>query len=124
MEGESDKAPELTPPPAAPGAHPDVAAVADSPDNPRSSLSFLGSLLPKSLVPTYIQSQWSFAQFRLPGSEKALTRTICAFAPENTNSFLVVSADGTFYKCGFDPVRGGECYREDWQRFLMPEDEE
>ena len=58
------------------------------------------------------------------GSERALTRTICAFAPENTNSFLVVSADGTFYKCGFDPIRGGECYREDWQRFLMPEDDE
>ncbi|EOD38252.1 hypothetical protein EMIHUDRAFT_426412 [Emiliania huxleyi CCMP1516] len=120
QEGDADQAPELTPPvPATTLAYP-----SDTPDNPRSSLSFLGSLLPKSLVPTYIQSQWSFAQFRMPGSERALTRTICAFAPENTNSFLVVSADGTFYKCGFDPIRGGECYREDWQRFLMPEDDE
>ena len=36
--------------------------------------AFLSNILPKSLTPTYIQSQWSFAQFRLPGSEKALTR--------------------------------------------------
>ena len=37
---------------------------------------------------------------------------------------LVVCADGTFFKCRFDPVNGGECTREDWQKFLLPEDDE
>uniref|UniRef100_A0A7S3AFD8 Autophagy-related protein 18 n=1 Tax=Haptolina ericina TaxID=156174 RepID=A0A7S3AFD8_9EUKA len=96
-----------------------------SPDNPRSNFAFLQGLLPKSLTPTYIGSQWSFAQFRLPGSEKILTRSIAAFAQDtNTPSFLVVSADGTFYKCSFDPIKGGECSREEWQRFLVPDEED
>jgi hypothetical protein len=37
---------------------------------------------------------------------------------------MVVSSDGTFFKCRFDPVNGGECTREDWQKFLLPEDDE
>ena len=39
------------------------------------------------------------------------------------NVFLVVCADGTFYKCHFDPVKGGECERDDCQRFLFEEEE-
>ena len=39
------------------------------------------------------------------------------------STFLVVCADGTFFKCRFDPATGGECTREDWQRFLGGEDE-
>mmetsp|Transcript_25653 Transcript_25653/g.43840 ORF Transcript_25653/g.43840 Transcript_25653/m.43840 type:complete len:103 (+) Transcript_25653:3-311(+) len=94
-------------------------------DNPKSSFGFLSGLLPKSLTPTYIQSQWSFAQFRLPHSEKVRTRSIAAFSQETgTRTILVVSADGTFFKCGFDPVKGGECSREDWQRFLLPEEDD
>ena len=46
-----------------------------TPDNPRSNFAFLGGLLPKAITPTYFQSQWSFAQFRLPGSAKNLTST-------------------------------------------------
>lgn len=42
-------------------------------------VAFFAGLLPKSLTPAYIQSQWSFAQFRLPGSEKTLIRSIAAF---------------------------------------------
>ena len=34
------------------------------------------------------------------------------------------ASDGTFFKCRFDPVNGGECTREDWQKFLLPEDDE
>jgi len=99
-------------------------AADDSSNNPRSTFAFMQNLLPKSLTPTYIQSQWSFAQFRLPGSEKQLTRTICAFGPEkDASTFLVVSADGTFFKCGFDVLKGGDCYREDWQRFLLPDED-
>ena len=93
-------------------------------ENPRSMFAALGSMLPKSLTPTYIQSEWSFAQFRLPGSEKEPTRAICAFGADKTPTFMVVSSDGTFFKCRFDPVNGGECTREDWQKFLLPEDDE
>jgi len=94
-------------------------------ENPKSNFAFLSGLLPKSLTPTYIQSQWSFAQFRLPGSEKTLTRSIAAFGQErNARTFLVVSADGTFFKCSFDTVKGGECSREDWQRFLVADEED
>ena len=103
------------------------AAAADpsgSAANARSSLSFLSKLLPTSLTPTYIQSQWSFAQFRLPGSEKQHTRSIAAFGGQDRSTFLVICADGTFFKCRFDLVKGGECTREDWQRFLLGDDEE
>ena len=111
-----------------------------TPDNPRSNFAFLGGLLPKAITPTYFQSQWSFAQFRLPGSEKNLTLTptltlsltptltltltpililsltltptltltlpgseknltknLCAFGPPGSHTFLVVSADGTLF---------------------------
>ena len=124
-----------------------------TPDNPRSNFAFLGGLLPKAITPTYFQSQWSFAQFRLPGSEKNLTLTptpiptqpltitptltltlpgseknltknLCAFGPPGSHTFLVVSADGTFFKCSFDPLKGGDCTREDWQRFLIPPEDE
>lgn len=111
----------LPPPPSDEG----LDATGASTDNPRSNFAFLSGLLPKSLTPTYIQSQWSFAQFRLPGSEKALTRSIAAFGQErNARSFMVISADGTFFRCSFDPVKGGECSREDWQRFLAADEED
>ena len=101
-----------------------VSALSADPNqtNPRSNFSFLQRLLPTVLTPTYIQSQWSFAQFRLPGSEKTPTRAIAAFGQERS-TFLVVCADGTFFKCRFDPVRGGEATREDWQRFLLADGE-
>ena len=116
----------LAPPPpaaaaASPSAQPAAASDAAATENQKSSFAFLQTLLPKSLTPAYIQSQWSFAQFRLPGSERTLTRTISAFSPGESNTFIVVSADGTVFKCGFDPVKGGDCYREDWQRFLVPD---
>ena len=95
----------------------------DTSGNQRSNFSFLQRLLPTVLTPTYIQSQWSFAQFRLPGSEKTPTRAIAAFGGQDKSTFLVVCADGTFFKCRFDPVRGGDCTREDWQRFLVGDDE-
>jgi WD40 repeat protein len=100
------------------------AAAAEPAGNARSSFSFLSKLLPTALTPTYIVSQWSFAQFRLPGSEKTPTRSIAAFGGQDREAFLVVCADGTFFKCRFDAQKGGECVREDWQRFLFGDDEQ
>ena len=67
-----------------------------------------------------MQSQWSFAQFRLPGSEKSPTRSIAAFGGVRTArpSWWCARTAPSLLKRRFDPVKGGECTREDWQRYL------
>ena len=74
--------------------------------NQKSSLSALSTVLP-----SYFQSQWSFAQFRVPDY-----RTICAFG---TDPYTVVClcADGSYYKARFDPALGGEMTRVKYDRF-------
>ena len=64
--------------------------------NKKSNFSFMKGILPK-----YFSSEWSFAQFPL----RTECKTLCAFGSER-NSFVVVTADGEFYKCTFDPERG------------------
>ncbi|KAG8470216.1 hypothetical protein KFE25_008637 [Diacronema lutheri] len=93
--------------------------------NTKSSLSFLSGVLPQSLMPKYISSQWSVAQFHTPGhpAVHSATRTICAFGSER-NTLIVISSDGSFFKCSFDPQRGGECRRESFARYLQADDEE
>jgi len=94
-------------------------------ENTRSTWSFLSTVLPNSLTPKYITSQWSVAQFHTPGhpAVPTATRTICAFGSER-NTIIVISNDGSFYKCSFDPVKGGECRRECYARFLQVDDDE
>lgn len=83
--------------------------------NPQSSLSFMKSFLPK-----YFSSEWSFAQFKVPGD----VRSIVAFGSEK-NSIIVVGADGTFYKALFDEGKPGEqCVQESYAKFIKPTDEE
>lgn len=77
--------------------------------NPRSSLYFMKGMLPK-----YFSSEWSFAQFHLP----EVTRYIAAFGAQNT--VLIVGMDGSFYKCGFDPVNGGAMVQQEHFQFLKP----
>ncbi|XP_010922804.1 autophagy-related protein 18c [Elaeis guineensis] len=75
--------------------------------NPGSSLSFMRGVLPK-----YFSSEWSFAQFHLPEA----TRYIAAFGARNT--VVIVGMDGSFYRCSFDPVNGGEMVQQEYIRFL------
>lgn len=75
--------------------------------NPNSSLSFMRGVLPK-----YFSSEWSFAQFHLPEN----THFIVAFGSQNT--VIIVGMDGSFYKCSFDPVHGGEMVQQEYVRFL------
>eukprot|EP01006_Ploeotia_vitrea_P044428 TRINITY_DN66830_c13_g9_i2.p1 TRINITY_DN66830_c13_g9~~TRINITY_DN66830_c13_g9_i2.p1 ORF type:complete len:398 (-),score=196.98 TRINITY_DN66830_c13_g9_i2:67-1260(-) len=75
--------------------------------NPKSSFSFMSSVLPK-----YFSSEWSFAKFPVPES-----RTIVAFGAEK-NSIIVVSAGGTFYKATFDPTKSGECIQKSFAKFV------
>ena len=73
--------------------------------NQRSSLSALSTVLP-----SYFQSQWSFAQFRV-----ADYRTICCFGTE-PNTVICICADGGYYRAKFDPVLGGEMARVKYER--------
>lgn len=73
----------------------------------RSSLSFMKGVLPK-----YFSSERSFAQFYLPGT----ARYIAAFGAQNT--IAIVGMDGSFYRCSFDPVNGGEMALTEHIRFL------
>eukprot|EP01018_Ginkgo_biloba_P015146 Gb_19375 [translate_table: standard] len=82
--------------------------------NPGSSLSFM-----KGVLPSYFSSEWSFAQFHLPEE----TRAIVAFGPQK-NTVLVAGIDGSFYKCSFDPLRGGEMVQQEFAKFLRPDEEE
>ncbi|XP_057738181.1 autophagy-related protein 18c-like [Arachis stenosperma] len=77
--------------------------------NPNSSLSFMRGVLPK-----YFSSEWSFAQFHL--SER--TKFIVAFGSQSQNSVLIVGMDGSFYRCSFDPVRGGAMLQKEYVSFL------
>ncbi|KAH0457893.1 hypothetical protein IEQ34_013208 [Dendrobium chrysotoxum] len=78
--------------------------------NPSSSLSFMKGVLPK-----YFSSEWSFAQFRLP----EVTRYFAAFGSENT--VMIVGMDGSFYRCSFDPLLGGQMTQQEYVRFLKSE---
>ncbi|PQQ10829.1 autophagy-related protein 18c [Prunus yedoensis var. nudiflora] len=75
--------------------------------NSSSSLSFMRGVLPK-----YFSSEWSFAQFHLPED----TQFITAFGSQNT--VIIVGLDGSFYRCSFDPVNGGEMLQQEYVRFL------
>lgn len=78
-----------------------------SSNNPGSSLSFMRGVLPK-----YFSSEWSFAQFHLPEN----TQFIAAFGSQNT--VITVGLDGSFYRCSFDPVNGGQMIQQEYVRFL------
>ena len=73
---------------------------------PRAPYHFLGGVLP-----AYFNSEWSFAQFRVPEY-----RSVCAFGADPF-TLVILTADGGYYKAKFDPVLGGEMTRVDFARF-------
>ncbi|XP_057484720.1 autophagy-related protein 18a-like isoform X1 [Actinidia eriantha] len=80
--------------------------------SPSSSLSFMKGVLPK-----YFSSEWSVAQFRLlEGSQY-----IVAFGHQK-NTVVILGLDGSFYRCQFDPVIGGEMTQLEYHNFLKPEE--
>jgi WD repeat-containing protein 45 len=74
-------------------------------ENTKSTLSFFGSL-----VPSYFQSEWSFAQFRTHESH-----TLVAFGSE-PNTIIIVGADGSFWKASYEG--GGECVEQAYCKFV------
>ncbi|KAL1549588.1 autophagy-related protein 18a-like [Salvia divinorum] len=63
-----------------------------------SRLSFIKGVLPK-----YFSSEWSVAQFRV---QEGIQHT-AAFGP-GENTVVVVGSNGSYYRCQFDPVVGGD----------------
>ncbi|CAK9230087.1 unnamed protein product, partial [Sphagnum troendelagicum] len=78
--------------------------------NAGSSLSFMKGVLPK-----YFSSEWSFAQFRIPEDSRAMV----AFGPQK-HTVLIACANGSFYRCAFDPVQGGEMVQQEYESFKKP----
>ncbi|KAM7481521.1 hypothetical protein LguiB_006104 [Lonicera macranthoides] len=76
---------------------------------PVSHLSFIKGVLPK-----YFSSEWSVAQFRLHEG----TQYVVAFGQKNT--VVIIGMDGSFYRCEFDPVSGGEMTELECHNFLKP----
>lgn len=52
----------------------------------------------------YLNSEWSFAQYRLTYKDKS----IVSFCPDNTPSVIVLTSDGVYHQGAFDPKVGGE----------------
>ncbi|KAK9215579.1 hypothetical protein WN944_007584 [Citrus x changshan-huyou] len=77
-----------------------------------SSFRFIRGVLPK-----YFSSKWSMAQFRLPENVQYLV----GFGRQN-NTIVIVGLDGSYYKCEFDPMKGGEMHQLEHYKFLKPEE--
>ncbi|XP_027098381.1 autophagy-related protein 18a-like [Coffea arabica] len=75
-----------------------------------SSLSFMKGVLPK-----YFSSEWSVAQFRL----LELSQYVVSFGHQK-NTVVILGLDGSFYRCKFDPVTGGEMTQLEYHNFLKP----
>ncbi|KAK8643204.1 hypothetical protein V6N13_012510 [Hibiscus sabdariffa] len=72
---------------------------------------FVNKLL--GILPKYFSSEWSFAQFHLPEDTH---QSIAAFGSQNT--VFIVRMNGSFYRCSFDPVDGGEMLQQEYVKFL------
>ncbi|XP_054803054.1 autophagy-related protein 18a-like [Prosopis cineraria] len=77
-----------------------------------SSLSFKNL---KGVLPKYFHSERSVAQFHL----REGCRYIVVFGQQK-NTVIILGMDGSFYRCEFDPLRGGEMTQLGCHNFLKP----
>ncbi|CAN1784125.1 Autophagy-related protein 18a, partial [Linum perenne] len=68
----------------------------------------------RSVLPKYFSSEWSVAQFRLPEGSQCLV----GFGQQQ-NTVVVIGLNGSFYRCEFDPVKGGEMTQLEHHNFLI-----
>ncbi|TYG37369.1 hypothetical protein ES288_D13G135900v1 [Gossypium darwinii] len=87
----------------------------ESPLSNQSALSSLSIL--KGVLPKYFSSEWSVAQFRLPEG----SRCIVAFGQQK-NTIMIIGMDGSFRRCQFDPVNGGQMTQMEEHNFLKQEE--
>ncbi|EFJ04904.1 hypothetical protein SELMODRAFT_138072 [Selaginella moellendorffii] len=84
---------------------------------PRLSASSIFSLAANSsmvqgVLPSYLKSDWSFAQFRLPADSRA----IVAFGAAK-NTVIIICGDGSYYRCAYDADRGGDMVQKEFAKF-------
>jgi len=77
-------------------------------EEPKNQKSLIGSIVSvlKLGIP-YFESEWSFAQFRIPKMEK----TIISFSQIEENTINVLTKSGNLYQASFDLSLGGECHK-------------
>jgi len=72
----------------------------------KNQKSFLGNVASFiGLQNEYLNSEWSFAKYRLPTKEK----NIIGFNQKNEDSIIVVALNGKYYQSKFDDKVVGEC---------------
>ncbi|GJN10728.1 hypothetical protein PR202_ga28846 [Eleusine coracana subsp. coracana] len=76
--------------------------------------SYLRGFIPVS-VPSYFQQDYSLAKFRLREGIKYMV----AFSHE-PHVVLIIGMDGSFYRCQFDPVNGGDMEQLEYRNFMKP----
>ena len=80
----------------------------DKIEEKKKKKSFIGSIINVLKIGiSYFESEWSFAQFRLPKSENE--KAIVSFG-QFENSISVLTKSGNLYKASFEPSLGGECH--------------
>ena len=80
-------------------------------EQPKNQKSFIGSIINVLKIGiSYFESEWSFAQFRLPKTEKE--KAIISFSQVD-NSINVLTKSGNLFKASFEPSSGGECTKID-----------
>ena len=76
-------------------------------EQPKNQKSFIGSIINVLKIGiSYFESEWSFAQFRLPENENE--KAIISFSPIE-NSINVLTKTGNLFIASFEPSLGGEC---------------
>lgn len=90
-------------------------SASESPLSNQTALSSLSIL--KGVLPKYFSSEWSMAQFRLPEG----SRYIVAFGQQK-NTVIIIGMDGSFRRCQFDTVNGGQMTQIEEHNFLKPEE--
>ena len=77
-------------------------AIEEEPKNQKSFLNKFNFL--NKINSSYLNSEWSFAKFRIPEP-----RSIFTFL--NNNYIFVLTSDGKCYLAAFDPKKAGECQK-------------
>ncbi|KAJ0979844.1 hypothetical protein J5N97_015318 [Dioscorea zingiberensis] len=71
----------------------------------------------KGVLPKYFHSEWSVAQFRLPEGPQYKV----AFGHQKY-TVIILGVNGSFYRCEYDPMAGGEMKQLECHNFLKTED--
>ncbi|CAN1784114.1 Autophagy-related protein 18a [Linum perenne] len=87
---------------------------AAAPPNPSNGSGISSLSILKGVLPKYFSSEWSVAQFRLPEGSQCLV----GFGQQQ-NTVVVIGLNGSFYRCEFDPVKGGEMTQLEHHNFLI-----